>query len=105
MEKHIVHRVFLIYCLRFVYPMLSVSLDFQYLLSTSVFPYVYLASVVDTFLFHWIHLCFDDFMQESMLTTSGIDLNTFQMMVCIVCDYYHCRYTIYSCIFICSVFA
>jgi hypothetical protein len=26
-------------------------------------------------------------------------------MVCIVCDYYHCWYTIYSCIFIFSVFA
>jgi hypothetical protein len=52
----------LIYCIRFVHPMLSVSLDFQFLLSTSVFSYVYFASVADTFLFYWINVCFGDSM-------------------------------------------
>ena len=52
----------LIYCLRFVYPMLSVSIDSQFLLSTSVFSYVYFESVADTFLFYWINVCFGDFM-------------------------------------------
>jgi len=52
----------LIYCLRFVYPMLSVSLDSQFLLFTSVFSYVYFESVADTFLFYWIHVCFGDSM-------------------------------------------
>ena len=49
----------LIYCLRFVYPMLS---DSQFLLSTSVFSYVYFESVADTLLFYWINVCFGDFM-------------------------------------------
>ena len=52
----------LIYCIRFVHPMLSVSLDFQFLLSTSVFSYVFFASVADTFLFYWINVCFGDSM-------------------------------------------
>ena len=52
----------LIYCLRFVYPMLSVSLDSQYLLSTSVFSYVYFESVAAAFLFYWINVCFGDSM-------------------------------------------
>ena len=34
----------------------------QFLLSTSVFSYVYFESVADTFLFYWINVCFDDFM-------------------------------------------
>ena len=55
-------------------------------LSTSIFSYVYFENVADAFLFYWIHVCFGDSMYESILTTSGIDLNTFQMMVCIVCD-------------------
>jgi len=60
--QRILSCVFVFYCLRFVYPMLSVSLDFQLLLSTSVFSYVYFASVADTFLFYWINVCFGDFM-------------------------------------------
>ena len=52
----------LIYCIRFAHRMLSVSLDFQLLLSTSVFSYVYFASVADTFLFYWINVCFGDSM-------------------------------------------
>jgi hypothetical protein len=46
--------------------MLSVSPDSQYLLSPSVFSYVYFASVADTFLFYWINVCFGDFMQYNV---------------------------------------
>jgi len=59
--QRILSCVFL-YCLRFVYPMLSSFLDFQFLLSTSVFSYVCFAGVADTFLFYWINVCVGDFM-------------------------------------------
>jgi hypothetical protein len=35
--------------------------EIQCLLSTSVFSYVYFASVTAAFLFYWINVCFGDF--------------------------------------------
>ena len=58
LDLFLFHHLFLF----IVYPMLSVSLYFQCLLSTSVFSYVYFASVTAAFLFYWINVCFGDFM-------------------------------------------
>ena len=62
LDLFLFHNLFLIYCLRFVYPIFSVSLDSKCLLSTSVFFYVDFASVAASFLFYCINVCFADFM-------------------------------------------